>query len=291
MNSQNRRSHVQQQTLPFSGGRGASNMAPGPSPLTLETLVIELEKSRKSTTAELTASLNAALAPINSALESITTTVAKHTSTITEMETALSAQSDSVANLELEVAGLRSELTSITEEHVALQAAVEDLVSRSKRQNLRVIGLPEDIEGNNPRQFMADLFKEVAAEALDGSTPELDRAHRSLRPKPRQGSRPVIVRFHRYIDKERVLLWAKEHRDMTYRGHNIKFYEDFSAAVAKKRAAFNQVKASLYKKGIRFGMIFPARLRITFNGVTHIFDSPEQAEQFYEQRILDTRDA
>lgn len=257
-------------------------MAPGPSPLTLETLIVELEKSRKSTTAALTASLNAALAPINSALESMTTTVAKHASTIMEMEMALLAQSDSVATLELEVVGLRSELTSIREEHVALQAAMEDLVSCSKRQSLRVIGLPEDIEGNNPRQFMADLLKEVAAEALANSTPELDRAHCSLRPKPRQGSRQVIVRFHRYIDKERVLLWAKKHRNMTYCGHNIKFYKNFSGAVAKKRAAFNQVKSLLFKKGIRFGMIFPARLRITFNVVTHIFDSPEQVEQFLQ---------
>ena len=69
MSKQTRKSQAQQQTHPFSG-REASNMASGPSPLTLETL-IELEKSRKSTTAELTASLNVALAPINSALESI----------------------------------------------------------------------------------------------------------------------------------------------------------------------------------------------------------------------------
>ena len=116
-------------------------------------------------------------------------------------------------------------------------------------------------------------------------TPELDRAHRSLRPKPRQGARPVIVRFHRYIDKERVLHWAKEHRDISYRGHSIKFYEDFSAAVAKRRAAFNQVKSLLFKRGMRFGMIYPARLRVTFNGVNHVFDSPEQAELFYRERI------
>ena len=102
---------------------------------------------------------------------------------------------------------LRSKLTSITEENGALRATMEDLVSRSKHHNdERVIGLSEDIKGKNPRQFMADLFKEVAAEALSNSTPELDRAHRSLRPRPRQGSRPVIVRFHRYINKERALL-------------------------------------------------------------------------------------
>lgn len=71
-----------------------------------------------------------------------------------------------------------------------------------------MIGFPEDVEGNNPRQFMADLFKEVAAEAQSNSTPELDRAHCIFRPKPRHGSCPVIVRFHRYI--EIVLLRAKK---------------------------------------------------------------------------------
>ena len=183
MSKQTRKSQAQQQTLPFSG-REASNMATGPSPLTLEMLIIELEKSRKSTTAELTVSLNVALAPINSALEPIAATVAKHTSTISEMEAALSTHSDYITSLEHDVVELRSKLTSMTEENGALQATVEDLVSHSKRQNLRVIGLPEDIEGNNPRHFMADLFKEVAAEALSDSTPELDSAHRSLRPKP-----------------------------------------------------------------------------------------------------------
>ncbi|KAG7474739.1 hypothetical protein JOB18_015988 [Solea senegalensis] len=148
-------------------------MATWPSPLTLETLIIQLEKSRKSTTAELTASSNAARAPINSALESIATTVAKHTSTISEMGTALSTHSDNITSLGQDVVELRSKLTLITEEKGALQAAVEDLVSRSKRQNLRVIGLPEDIEAcavvlppmmpygyvNEPSAF--STFKEV----------------------------------------------------------------------------------------------------------------------------------
>ena len=204
------------------------------------------------------------------------------------METALLSHSDSITNLEQEVAELRTKLTSLTEEKGTLQAAVEDLISRSKHLNLRVIGLPEDIEGNNPRQFMADLFKEVVRDTLPNSRPELDRAHRSLRPKPQQRSRPVIVRFHRYIEKETVLQWAKEHRNMTYRGYSIKFYEDFSAVVAKRRTAFNQVKSSLYGKGIQSSMIYPARLHVTLNGVNHICDSPEQAELFYRERIQDS---
>lgn len=56
--------------------------------------------------------------------------------------------------------------------------------------------------------------------------------------------------------------------------------------VARKRAAFNKVKSSLYKKGIRFGMIYPTRLRITHNG-EHVFDTPEAAERYFQEHIQD----
>ncbi len=93
----------------------------------------------------------------------------------------------------------------------------------------------------------------------------LDRAHCSLRPKPHQGqySRPVIVRFHHYIEKEVVLNWARTTKEILYMGHWVKFYEEFCALVAKKRASFNNVKGLLYKRGVRFGMIYPARRRVT----------------------------
>lgn len=65
------------------------------------------------------------------------------------------------------------------EEQGTLHATVEDLITHSKHQNLRVIGLPEGIEGNNLRQFMADLFKESSRMhyqtlALNETIPALD---------------------------------------------------------------------------------------------------------------------
>lgn len=33
----------------------------------------------------------------------------------------------------------------------------------------------------------------------------------------------------------------------SHKGHNIRFYEDFSTSVAKKQAAFNNVKSKLWK--------------------------------------------
>ncbi|KAK5871797.1 hypothetical protein PBY51_004656 [Eleginops maclovinus] len=151
-------------------------------PLTLVMLVGELEKLRQDLTRELTASMNTSLAPIQASLQKITDTVATHAATITGMETALSAHSDGVTALEREVAVLKSKLETTNQVNDRLQLAVEDLVSRSKRQHLRVIGIPEGMEGDHARLFMTTLFKMVVGDPqLD--TLELDRAYRSLAPK------------------------------------------------------------------------------------------------------------
>lgn len=124
------------------------------------------------------------------------------------------------------------------------------------------------------------LFKKVVGDAqLDDL--ELDRAHCSLGPKPTQGSWPIIIRFHRYTQKEHVAVGDEKP------GRRVpgifRIFEDFSTNLAKKRASFNKVKSLLYKDGIRFGLLYPARLRVTVNDQSHIFDSAEAAESFYKQ--------
>ena len=184
----------------------ASNVATGGAqPLTLDMLIGELEKLRKDVTGELTTSLNTAMAPIQASLQKIADTVASHTATISAMETALSSHSDDLSTLQHEVATLKSKVETTTQMNEKLQLAVEDLVSRSKRQNLRVIGIPEGAEGTDARLFMTTLFQDVIGDALPDTSFELDRAHRSLGPKPAQGSRPSLVRFHRYIQTGQLL--------------------------------------------------------------------------------------
>ncbi len=265
----------------------ASDMAVAPVSLTVEVLVLEFEKSRRSLSDEFTALLNSSLSPLQTSLESIHSTLASHTTTISEMETALTDHCGRITALETKVTSLKAKLTAASDLNAMLGSAVDDLVSRSKRQNLRVVGFPEGIEGRNPREFIMDFFFKTAKDVLS-APPEIDRAHRSLAPKPRQGDRPrpFIVQFHRFLDKDTVLRWAKEHKEISYQGHTIKIYEDFSLGIARKRATFNRVKSNLNKKGICFGMIHPARLRITHNS-EHVFDTPEAAERYFQKHIQD----
>ncbi|KAL6475770.1 hypothetical protein MHYP_G00168100 [Metynnis hypsauchen] len=58
----------------------------------------------------------------------------------------------------------------------------------------------------------------------------------------------------------------------------LSVFPDFTAKVARARAAFNEVRAQLRAmEGIRYGTLFPARLRITHGGKHHDFTCPEEA--------------
>ncbi|KAJ3581163.1 hypothetical protein NHX12_016971 [Muraenolepis orangiensis] len=70
-----------------------------------------------------------------------------------------------------------------------------------------------------------------------------------------------------------------------YMGSPLRFYPDLSSALARKRAEYNGVKQALYKKGVRFRLMHPARLVVTFEAQTFTFDSPEEAQEFYKRRV------
>ncbi|CAJ1050763.1 hypothetical protein KUCAC02_026435 [Xyrichtys novacula] len=58
--------------------------------------------------------------------------------------------------------------------------------------------------------------------------------------------------------------------------------------LAKKRAAFNPVKNSLYLKGVKFQLLHPARLQVWLRNESFHFDSPQKAQDFYNQCIAST---
>ena len=126
---------------------------------------------------------------------------------------------------------------------------IDDLDNRSRRVNIRIINVPENKESKADMvAFVSALLMEVMGNQFS-TPPELDCAHRAMAQKPKRGMppRPIIVAFHRYQDRERTLRWARQ-STIIYQGHTLRFYPDLSASVSKKRAAFKEVKAALYRK-------------------------------------------
>uniref|UniRef100_A0A087YRN3 L1 transposable element RRM domain-containing protein n=1 Tax=Poecilia formosa TaxID=48698 RepID=A0A087YRN3_POEFO len=215
---------------------------------------------------------------LNSTLDSINSTMTDHGQRICSLEDNATASDARLLQVEKVCANLQKE-------NETLRAKVVDLEGRSRRQNIRIVGLPEDIEGPRPSSFFSKLLTEVFGKDTLPSLPEIDRAHRTLAPKPAPGSRPrpVILRFHRFQEKDLIIREARKRGALSYQGHRIRFYDDYSPEVVKQRGEYSGAMTELYKRGYKPALLFPAKLRITLpNGDKKWLPSAADAAKFVQ---------
>ena len=196
-----------------------------------------LEKHRASIAEDLKHSF----AALESRLEKMQTMVVDHGQRFISLET--SAESD-----DQRIRILEAKCAALADSNKKLLAKTADLESRSRRNNIRIIGLPESIEGPTPTIFFSKMLAELFGEAILESPPELDRAHRALTAKPQPGSRPrpVIIRLHRYRIKDLIVREARKKRGkLQYQGTPVQIFEDYAPEVVEERAKYRTVMACL----------------------------------------------
>lgn len=197
--------------------------------------------------------------------------------TVVEMEHALSECTDDIVQM-------KSTIECLTASVAKLEDKCEDLESRSRRNNVRIIGVPEGPVTCTTIAVAAMLKEAFALE----KEPLLDRSHRTLQPKPKPGERPraIVCRFHYHSDCVDILRRARELREIKVKGLTISVFPDHTAKIARARAAFNDVRRQLRGiDGVRYGLFHPARLRITHNGVEKDFVSAEKAGVYVKTLI------
>ena len=250
-----------------------SNVLTGIATRLEERIATMLEEHRASIATD----FKATFATLESRLDKIQTKITDHGQRMDSLESHTEVQDQRIQALEERCVALVNSNTKLT-------AKTIDLESRSRRNNIRIIGLPESIEGPRPTSFFADLLAEVLGDQILQSPPELDRAHRALTAKPPPGSRPrpVIIRLHRYQTKEVIIREARKRRGkLQYRGSPIQIFEDYTPEVAEERARYRTVMAELYNLALRPSLLFTARLQITLEtGAKKRFSSPEEATSF-----------
>lgn len=175
---------------------------------------------------------------------------------------------------------VKTEQSAAAKRIAYLESKTEDLENRARRKNLRLVGLPENAEKNQP---MTDYIQTMLPTwlGLDADRSfTLERAHRTLaRPRPDQ-NRAVIIRFLRFQDREVVFNTSKQ-RSLTHDGHKIFFAQDLSAETMKARNPFNAVRKKFIEAGTFRGFTLrPCRMRALHKGKIILFSTPEEAEDF-----------
>lgn len=272
------------------------------APLTLKALKCKLQLSRQASLADFKVEIDTLRQDLSGDIEALRTeTITNSQKLRREFEDEIGKLRRDHTDIAAEQAAMAKSLNDALEriaeldrrndvqsrEMKRLHEKCTDLESRSRRQNLRIIGVSEGAEGASATRFMADFFTEVLGPENFTSPVTIDRAHRSLASKPKSGGRPrpILVRLHYFAEKERILGISKGKGRLFYRDTPVHIFPDLPAEVGKLRAAFNPVKAKLRAAKVEYSLFFPAVLSVNFNGVRHKFNTPESAAEFYHAEI------
>ncbi len=157
-----------------------------------------------------------------------------------------------------------------------------DIEDRSRRNNVRLVGLPEGMEGSDVAGFLrVNLFKWIPS--LKVRNIKIDRAHR-VYDGGRGSDRPrtLIFRVLRWHDRSEILKGARQAYLVKCTQDNITllFFPDFSPATAAKRKSLVPVLRTMTALGFQPFLAYPAVIKLWHGGEQKGFDSLRKAENF-----------
>lgn len=162
-----------------------------------------------------------------------------------------------------------------------LSNKIQEQEDRERRSNLRLVGLPEKMEGTDMCNFLEGWLSAVLGDAVT-PIPVIERAHRIGQVNSARFSAPrsIVIKFLNYKDREKTLRAARKLKEVRYENHRVSFFPDLSAETRQHQRQFDGVKAQFRSMNIRYGMLYPTHLVITHDGQRLIFTSVPEAEDY-----------
>lgn len=172
-----------------------------------------------------------------------------------------------------------------TNEIIKLQIRLEDklidLESRTRRENIRIYGIPETAEQDFTTmiEFVQKLLRDGLGLSL--AQEDIDRAHRSLGSPPPGDVPPrsIIVKFLSFKTKELVLRKAWQKRGFTFNDRHVNLDHDYPPQILKKRREYAEVRKILKEQQIPFQTLFPARLKVKYTDKTKTYNTAAEATE------------
>ncbi len=173
------------------------------------------------------------------------------------------------------VTDLRNQLERLTKK-------MTDIEDRSRRNNVRLVGLPEVAEGSDMAGFLRiNLSKWIPS--LKGRNIEIDQAH-CVYDGRKNSDRPctLIFRVLRWHDRSEILKGARQAYPVKCTQDNVTllFFPAFSPATAARRKSLVPVLRTMTALGLQPFLAYPAVIKLRHGGEQRSFDSLRKAEDF-----------
>lgn len=180
-------------------------------------------------------------------------------------------------------------LTAMLKMHSKMEEKLVDIEGRSRRNNVRIYGVPEGAEKDSPTMtvFLEKLLRENLH--LPGDAPfQIERAHRSLGKQPPADAQPrsIVVKFLSFTMKEQIVRQAWQMRGFSWQGKQINLDNDYAPQVLQMRREYAEIRKVLKDSGVKFRTLFPARLMVMYEDGTKTYNTVEEATQDMAKRGL-----
>lgn len=148
-----------------------------------------------------------------------------------------------------------------------LENKIEDLENRSRRDNLRLRGIPETVLDLS--QYTKSLYKSLLPDIHEEMF-RMDRIHRVASRQTRPvGPRDVLLKLHYPELKWNILKAAREIGPEGIGEHKIQIFPDISSVTVDKRRRMKPVTNILRSHDIRYKWAFPFALTFRLGQTTH----------------------
>ncbi|KAJ1163411.1 hypothetical protein NDU88_003869 [Pleurodeles waltl] len=199
-----------------------------------------------------------------------------------------------VKGLEHRVGTLETHMSTIQDRYQDLSflcSKVTDLEDRSRRDNIRLLGIPENEEGPDVQAFLSSVIPKLTSLSFDPPL-EFQQAHRAgpKRPDGASRPRPIIACLLRHTQTRQLLQEPQNHDPFRVDKYEIRITSDFSKDNNERRKAFLALRPGLRQLEMKYGLFDPARMWVTKNGVSKDFYNPEDLRIFLDSFQYQTKD-
>lgn len=157
---------------------------------------------------------------------------------------------------------------------------------RSRRYNLRIIGIPEaEDKANEAQTVVKALIEENFPELQNELGLQIEKAHRvpSKFNEKKVTPRHILVTFFNLSDKEKIVQMSRQRKEVTYNGQGVRLASDFSPAVLKARRQWSSIYRALQENNFEPRILYPARLSFVYEGKRKIFPDMQALRKFIVQ--------
>uniref|UniRef100_A0A803J6A6 L1 transposable element RRM domain-containing protein n=1 Tax=Xenopus tropicalis TaxID=8364 RepID=A0A803J6A6_XENTR len=231
-------------------------------------------------------------ADIKEMLQEVTATLKEEILDIKRDMISLSTRADDIeANQSKLTANQKAIYTHIQQQDrliLELQRQTEDQENRSRRNNIRVRGIPETVQNEEIHAVLLQIFNSILKKEPDSEI-KIERAHRVQKPKaaPLNAPRDILCCLHNFALKEQILLKARDISNLTYEDNTIKLFQDISKTTLTKRKLLKPLTDTLRDNNIPYRWGYPFSLTATKDGNQAIIRTPMDTTNFIKKLHLD----